>query len=186
MLFIIDTCQAESMHSQFRSPEIFSIASSKIGESSYSYTVDTEIGLSIMDRFSHQLFEFLQASQSQTTLQQLLDHFDPTFLAASTVIRSDLFSRPAGEVLISEFFSGKQENQQLRKYPIEGKAGFIWKSASNLQSTASTAKWNRNSFTIAINETDASSFLSKWLVTLSIVALLLKGFLSKPNEKVRK
>ena len=36
ILFIIDTCQASSMFSLFKAPNIYSIASSKVGESSYS------------------------------------------------------------------------------------------------------------------------------------------------------
>jgi phosphatidylinositol glycan class K len=36
ILFVIDTCQAASMFSLFKSPNIFAIASSKVGESSYS------------------------------------------------------------------------------------------------------------------------------------------------------
>ena len=36
ILFIIDTCQAASMFSLFKAPNIYAISSSKVGESSYS------------------------------------------------------------------------------------------------------------------------------------------------------
>ena len=36
ILFVIDTCQAASMISMFNSPNIYGIASSIVGESSYS------------------------------------------------------------------------------------------------------------------------------------------------------
>ena len=36
ILFVIDTCQAGSMFSKLKAPNIYGIASSKVGESSYS------------------------------------------------------------------------------------------------------------------------------------------------------
>lgn len=40
ILFIIDTCQAGSMISMFKAPNIYGIASSKVGESSYSVKIE--------------------------------------------------------------------------------------------------------------------------------------------------
>lgn len=39
ILFVIDTCQAASMFSKLRAPNVYGIASSKVGESSYSVSV---------------------------------------------------------------------------------------------------------------------------------------------------
>ncbi len=184
MLFIIDTCQAESMFSKFYSPEIFSISSSKVGESSYSYTVDTEVGLSIIDRFTHQLVEFLQARQPDTTLQQLIDHFDSSFLSSTTVTRSVLFSRPTTDIFLSEFFSGKQESSQIGKYPIEGIKDFQWTPTQKSEKV--TKAFSQQSFTIA-QEQFPTPFWHTLLFTMSITVLFFKvKLLSKPNEKVRK
>ena len=40
ILFVIDTCQAASMFSKLKAPNIYGIASSKVGESSYSVSVN--------------------------------------------------------------------------------------------------------------------------------------------------
>jgi GPI-anchor transamidase subunit K len=45
MMFMIDTCQAESMFSRIYSPNILSVASARTGEPSYSHHQDDDIGL---------------------------------------------------------------------------------------------------------------------------------------------
>lgn len=39
LLFMIDTCQAESMHQKFYSPNILAVASSRVGEDSLSVRI---------------------------------------------------------------------------------------------------------------------------------------------------
>lgn len=174
------------MHSKFHSPEIFSIASSKVGESSYSYTVDMDVGLSVMDRFTHQLCEFLQAAQPSTSLQQLIDHFEPAFLASTPVVRSDLFTRPAGEVLLSEFFSGRHEGHAISKNPIEGIRNFQW-PPKRLVKQSAQSNWERPSFVIkSIDNEETAHWYRVLLVTVTLGALLMNFlfFSSKPNKQV--
>lgn len=45
ILFVIDTCQAASMFSELKAPNIYGIASSKLGESSYSVRKDVRLGI---------------------------------------------------------------------------------------------------------------------------------------------
>lgn len=114
ILFIIDTCQAGSMYSKFESPNIYSIASSKVGESSYSHIVDSEIGLSVIDKFSHLLYDFLKTASPASTIQQFLNILDPDFLSSTPNVRDDLFTRPADQIKIFDFFA----NNQIAKYII--------------------------------------------------------------------
>lgn len=44
MLFMIDTCQGQSMFDKIYSPNIISASSSKTGEPSYSHSADHDIG----------------------------------------------------------------------------------------------------------------------------------------------
>jgi phosphatidylinositol glycan class K len=49
-MLIVETCQASTLYSRIASPNVLSIASSLKGESSYSHTSDSDVGLSLMDR----------------------------------------------------------------------------------------------------------------------------------------
>lgn len=138
-----------------------------------------------MDRFTHQLYEFLQAAQPDTTLQQLIDHFDPSFLASTPVVRSDLFSRPASDVLLAEFFSGRrQKGLRIGQYPIEGvaKAGpteqVLKSSSQQQQQQLPTRTWNRPPFSVSFEhrqqqEWTAATWPQSLLVVLTFVTLLL-------------
>jgi hypothetical protein len=50
VMLIVETCQASTLYSRIASPNVLSIASSLKGESSYSHTTDSDVGLSLMDR----------------------------------------------------------------------------------------------------------------------------------------
>ena len=58
ILFIGDTCQANTLGNAIRSPNILSIGSSLLGENSYSWGSDDNVGLSLTDRFTSKYFLF--------------------------------------------------------------------------------------------------------------------------------
>lgn len=60
LLFIIDTCQAQSLPDLIRSPNVISMSSSRIGESSYSHHNDEILGVPVIDRFTNHLLIFLE------------------------------------------------------------------------------------------------------------------------------
>lgn len=106
LLFIIDTCQAVSMFSQFYSPNIISIASSQVGEDSLSHHVDPAIGVYIIDRYTYYLLEFLEkvTPGSKKTMDQLFK-ICPKHQCISTVgISTHLFKRDTSKTLITDFF----------------------------------------------------------------------------------
>ena len=48
MLFMIDTCQANTMYSKFYSPNILATGSSEIDQSSYSHHADQDVGVAVI------------------------------------------------------------------------------------------------------------------------------------------
>ena len=81
---MIDTCQASTMYEHIMAPGVTAIASSIRGESSYSYQVDDELGVAVLDRFTWALLEFTKNmnSTSPTTLADLHASLDPKFLSS--------------------------------------------------------------------------------------------------------
>ena len=74
MLFMIDTCQAESMFSRIYSPNIVAASSSRTGEPSYSHHADADIGVAVIDRFTYYNLETLERLQrgDQETIANLV------------------------------------------------------------------------------------------------------------------
>lgn len=116
LLFIIDTCQAESMYKKFYSPNIVAIASSKVGEDSLSHHIDPAIGVFVIDRFTYYALEFLEKvdAQSTKTLGELFK-VCPKHQCRSTVnFRTDLFNGDPRKVLVTDFF-GSVRNVEFSK-----------------------------------------------------------------------
>ncbi|EEY14886.1 GPI-anchor transamidase [Verticillium alfalfae VaMs.102] len=60
ILFMIDTCQANTMYSKLYSPNIIATGSSKLDQSSYSHHADQDVGVAVIDRFTYYNLEFLE------------------------------------------------------------------------------------------------------------------------------
>ncbi|GAN05226.1 conserved hypothetical protein [Mucor ambiguus] len=121
ILFMIDTCQANTMYSKINSTNILAAGSSKLDESSYSHHTDYDIGVAVIDSFTYYNLEFLENvdQTSDKTLQELFDTYDPVKIASHPGIRSDLFNRPLNKVKVTDFF-GNVQNVELTKsrYPL--------------------------------------------------------------------
>ncbi|CAO3642280.1 unnamed protein product [Mucor hiemalis] len=121
ILFMIDTCQANTMYSKINSTNILATGSSKLDESSYSHHTDYDIGVAVIDSFTYYNLEFLENvdQTSDKTLQELFDTYDPIKIASHPGIRSDLFNRPLNKVKVTDFF-GNVQNVELTKnrYPL--------------------------------------------------------------------
>ncbi|OLY81583.1 GPI-anchor transamidase [Smittium mucronatum] len=94
ILFMIDTCQANTMYEAFYSPNIVAVGSSKKGQNSYSYFHDNNLGISVIDRFTYYNLKYLENVKpgSSLTLRDL--------------------------TLISDFF-GAEQNIELTIDPIK-------------------------------------------------------------------
>ncbi|KAG2357314.1 peptidase C13 family-domain-containing protein [Suillus spraguei] len=122
ILFMIDTCQANTMYSQFYSPNILATGSSQIKENSYSYENDNDIGVSVIDSYTHYVLKFMEGinKTSQTSMQDLFDSYDPVKIYSHPGIRSDLFRRPLDKTLITDFFGGVA---QAEVFPLQDIVG---------------------------------------------------------------
>lgn len=115
LLFIIDTCQANTMYSKFYSPNVIGVGSSKIDTSSYSHHADSDVGVAVIDRFTYYNLEFLESQvhdqSSKLTLGDLFDSYDEEKIHSAPGFRYDLFNggESAGRNrLVMDFFGNVQ------------------------------------------------------------------------------
>ncbi|KAG6848835.1 glycosylphosphatidylinositol anchor biosynthesis [Arthromyces matolae] len=108
IFFMIDTCQANSMYSKFYSPNILATGSSRVGENSYSYENDNDIGVAVIDAYTHYVLEYMEGinKTSHQTMADLFGSYDVTKINSHPGVRSDLFNRPLEKTLITDFFGG--------------------------------------------------------------------------------
>ncbi|KAF2397479.1 hypothetical protein EJ06DRAFT_566375 [Trichodelitschia bisporula] len=119
ILFMIDTCQANTMYSKFYSPNIIATGSSEIDESSYSHHADNDVGVAVIDRYTYYNLDFLESQvrepSSKKTLGDLFDSYDEEKIHSHPGFRYDLF--PGGQDaarsrLVMDFF-GNVQNVEL-------------------------------------------------------------------------
>lgn len=111
ILFMIDTCQANTMYSKFYSPNILAVGSSEIEENSYSHHADQDVGVAVIDRFTYYNLEFLESidKSSKKTMADLFASYNPKDIHSNPGIRSDLFKKDLKDVLITDFFGNIQD-----------------------------------------------------------------------------
>ncbi|KAL9102550.1 MAG: hypothetical protein Q9163_002329 [Psora crenata] len=115
MLFMIDTCQANTLYTHFYSPNIIATGSSEIDQSSYSHHADNDVGVAVIDRWTYYNLDFLEkevtSPTSKRTLGDLFDSYDESKIHSRPGVRWDLF--PGGdkrgrERLVMDFFGNVQ------------------------------------------------------------------------------
>ncbi|KAJ6487626.1 glycosylphosphatidylinositol anchor biosynthesis protein [Mycena sanguinolenta] len=108
ILFMIDTCQANTMYSKFYSPNILATGSAEIDQNSYSYENDPDLGVSVIDRFTHYVLEYMERinKTSHESMADLFAYYDPVKIHSNPGVRADLFHRPLSEVRITDFLGG--------------------------------------------------------------------------------
>ena len=110
ILFMIDTCQANTMYSKFYSPNILATGSSAIEESSYSHHADIDVGVAVIDRYTYYHLEFLEHfvkdANSNATLAEQFAYVDADKCMSTPGIRTDLFTRDLRTVKVTDFFGG--------------------------------------------------------------------------------
>ncbi|KAL4913536.1 peptidase C13 family-domain-containing protein [Aspergillus aurantiobrunneus] len=99
LLFMIDTCQANTMYTHLYSPNIVATGSSELDQSSYSHHADNDVGVAVIDRWTYYVLEFLESqvtsANSKQTLGDLFDSYDESKIHSNPGVRWDLF--PGGE-----------------------------------------------------------------------------------------
>ncbi len=115
MLFMIDTCQANTMYSRFYSPNIIATGSSEIDQSSYSHHADNDVGVAVIDRYTYYNLDFLETQvrepSSKKTLADLFDSYDEAKIHSHPGVRWDLFrggEEEGRKRLVMDFFGNVQ------------------------------------------------------------------------------
>uniref|UniRef100_A0A0E0JXD9 GPI-anchor transamidase n=1 Tax=Oryza punctata TaxID=4537 RepID=A0A0E0JXD9_ORYPU len=106
LLIMVDTCQAATLFSQLQSPGVLAIGSSMKGENSYSHHLDSDIGVSVVDRFTFYTLAFFEKLNmySNASLNSLFNSYNPSMLLSTAYYRMDLYERPLNEVPVTNFF----------------------------------------------------------------------------------
>jgi GPI-anchor transamidase subunit K len=168
MLFMIDTCQANTLHRQFYARNIIATGSSEEDESSYSHHADNDVGVAVIDRWTYYVLEFLESQvtspTSEKTLGDLFDSYDVKKIHSNPGVRWDLF--PGGEQAgrnrrVVDFFGNVQgvevqgnltESESLRQ-DLEG----LRRLVEEYQQQAITQESNKTQMAQAINQRNADS-----------------------------
>lgn len=108
ILFMVDTCQANTLYSKLYSPNILATGSSEKGQNSYSHSSDNDIGVAVIDAFTHYILEFMEGinKTSQMSMHDLIKSWDVSKIGSNPGVRSDLFNRPLYNTRITDFLGG--------------------------------------------------------------------------------
>ncbi|KIS00107.1 phosphatidylinositol glycan, class K [Cryptococcus deuterogattii 2001/935-1] len=126
LLYVIDTCQANTMYSKFYSPEIIATGSSSLGESSYSHHNDMDIGVAVIDSFTHNILQYLETigKTSRNSLQEFFSTYDPAKILSHPGISTSLSNVPPEQILITDFFGAVarvEVSPQSAELPLESR-----------------------------------------------------------------
>lgn len=111
LLIMVDTCQASTLFSQFHSPGVLAIGSSMKGENSYSHHLDSDVGVSVVDRFTYYTLAFFERLNiyDNASLSSLFSSYNPNLLMSTAYYRTDLYQRQLEEVPVTNFFGSVME-----------------------------------------------------------------------------
>ncbi|KAI0198901.1 peptidase C13 family-domain-containing protein [Astrocystis sublimbata] len=115
ILFMIDTCQANTMYSKLYSPNIIATGSSELDQSSYSHHADNDVGVAVIDRYTYYNLDFLESEvrdrHSKKTVGDLFDSYTYEKIHSHAGVRYDLFQGGADVArgrLLTDFFGNIQ------------------------------------------------------------------------------
>ncbi|KZS97591.1 hypothetical protein SISNIDRAFT_449125 [Sistotremastrum niveocremeum HHB9708] len=108
LFFMIDTCQANTMYSKFYSPNILATGSSMLDENSYSHENDADIGVAVIDKFTHHVLSYLEGinKTSKANFKDFFETYNFETIRSHAGVRSDLFDRKLEDTLLTDFFGG--------------------------------------------------------------------------------
>ncbi|EOY10993.1 Peptidase C13 family [Theobroma cacao] len=111
LLIMVDTCQAATLFNQLQSPGVLAIGSSMRGENSYSHHLDSDVGVSVVDRFTYYTLAFFERLNiyDNASLSSLFSSYNPSMLMSTAYCRRDLYQRRLEEVPVTNFFGSVME-----------------------------------------------------------------------------
>lgn len=115
ILFMIDTCQANTMLTKLYSPNIIATGSSELDQSSYSHHADNDVGVAVIDRYTYYNLDFLENEikdiNSKKSIGDLFDSYTFEKIHSNAGTRYDLFPGGADAArakLLTDFFGNVQ------------------------------------------------------------------------------
>ena len=115
MLFMIDTCQANTMYDAFYSPGVLATGSSARDQSSYSHHADQDVGVAVIDRWTYYYLEFLETKLNSTSsdvrMGELFDYQTFDRVHSDAGVRYDLIQggeQAARNKRVLDFFGNVQ------------------------------------------------------------------------------
>ncbi|EYB86548.1 hypothetical protein Y032_0277g1129 [Ancylostoma ceylanicum] len=117
VFLIADTCRSASMYEWVASPGVLSTSSSLTHEESYSYDVDDDIGVYVIDRYTHFTVAFLNrevtALNSTATMQDYLDSCSRRQCLSTVGVRKDVYPKEPSRVRATDFFGSSRMIRHL-------------------------------------------------------------------------
>lgn len=106
MLVIVDSCQAATMADSLYSPNVIAVGSAIKGQNSLSHGSDAELGLPLIDSFTHTMMRVLETvnATSQASLADMRRALTPGRVRSDPGWRTDLFAGRLEDVLLTDFF----------------------------------------------------------------------------------
>lgn len=107
LFWVADTCQSETLQSDFYTEGILGLGSSGAHENSYSHHVDYDIGVAIIDRFTFFSLSFFEnmLSHSNTSIWDWVSNFRFEQLHSRPALRDDLFPADVRQTKLTDFLA---------------------------------------------------------------------------------
>ena len=140
ILFVTDTCQAFTLSEGIEDivPNVISIGSSLRDENSYAHHLDRNLGVSVIDRFTHQFMSFLTSTKNRKnwdrlSILQLVNSMTWRALRSNVGIRGDLDGRGMNSVKVWEFFEDISRKKKQNGIGISNKGRIMeWDEETDL------------------------------------------------------
>jgi GPI-anchor transamidase subunit K len=118
LLFLTDTCQAFTLADKTTSPNVYTVASSLREESAYAHHSDPDLGLAVIERYTHSMIEYYYNFTTATSsvhnvlVEPFLNGAAPRLtnkaLGANIGVKEDLGDKKLSEIRMSDFFGPKK------------------------------------------------------------------------------
>merc|ERR1719162_1872145 len=116
-LFIADTCQAFTLFDKVTTPNVMALGTSLTDESAYAHHSDNDLGLAVIERWTHHFIEnYYKRSNPQTTLQQsMVSPFEKKHVLMARVgTKDDTSRRKFKDTKLTDFFGIKGGGKSSR------------------------------------------------------------------------
>ncbi|KAJ9543466.1 hypothetical protein OSB04_023173 [Centaurea solstitialis] len=136
LLIMVDTCQAATLFSQLHSPGVLAIGSSMKGENSYSHHLDSDVGVSVVDRFTFYTLAFFERLNmyDNASLTSLFSSYNPNLLLSTAYYRTDLYQQQMEKVPVTNFFGSVMKTI----HTVSAYRGMLGKDSSRAKFVASS------------------------------------------------